>query len=65
MGRKVEIPTFQRHLKELSESPKRGCLLQKKGLPRRRRYRFTNPLMQPYVVMRGIAEGAITRDALQ
>jgi Cdc6-like AAA superfamily ATPase len=63
MGRRIEIPTFQKHLRDLSD-PKRGSLLQKRGRPRRLRYRFTNPLMQPYVILRGIAEGTIDRSAI-
>ena len=39
----------------------RGPILSKKGQPRRYRYRFANPLMQPYVTMRGLASGLITQ----
>ncbi len=53
MGRDYEIPAYARHLNAFCED--RGPVLQKKGLPRRFRYRFINPLMEPYVVMRGIA----------
>jgi Cdc6-like AAA superfamily ATPase len=34
-----------------------------RGGPGRRRYRFANPLLQPYVVMRGLSDGLVkTRD---
>jgi hypothetical protein len=53
MGKAYDIPQFAGHLKDLA-SPKRGDVLQRTGEKRRRRYRFTNPLLQPYVVMRGL-----------
>lgn len=58
LGRKVEMGNFVRHLNALTEDS-RGPLLDVKGLSRRFRYRFTNPLMQPFVVMKGIADGLI------
>jgi hypothetical protein len=32
---------------------------------RRFRFRFSNPLMQPFVVMKGVASGIISEDALK
>jgi Cdc6-like AAA superfamily ATPase len=58
MGQPYDIPAFAQHLNELS-SPLRGPVLQKKGATRRVRYRFINPLLQPYVVMKGLSEGLI------
>jgi hypothetical protein len=63
LGRKVEIPHFMRHLNSLSEDS-RGPLLSVKGEPRRYRYRFIAPLMQPYVVMKGINDGLIDSERL-
>jgi hypothetical protein len=34
------------------------------GTPRRFRYRFTNPLMQSYVILRGVAEEFVPREGL-
>lgn len=56
-----EIPAFSPHLHELTEED-RGCVLQKTGAPRRFRFRFTNPLLQPYVIMRALAEGTVDID---
>lgn len=58
-GKKYEIPAFSRHLNELS-APQRGPILQQTGTERRYRFRFVNPMMQPFIVMQGLAEGLIT-----
>jgi hypothetical protein len=55
----LDIPNFSRHLKEMSEE-RRGCILLREGEARRLRYRFVNPLMRPYVIMRGVADGLLT-----
>jgi hypothetical protein len=57
-GKPYEIPSFAQHLNEFSE--KRGPILRKTGNKRRYRYRFTNPLMQPFVIMQGFADGKIS-----
>lgn len=56
-GRDCDVSTFTRHLNEFS-SPKRGGVLQKVGEKRRYRYRFANPLMQPFVIMQGARRAA-------
>lgn len=58
MKRRYDIPAFARHLNALCQR-ERGPVLQKKGFARRFRFRFINPLLQPYVLMRGLAEGAV------
>lgn len=58
MGRQYEIPAFARHLKEFC-SIARGTVLEKSGEKRGIRYRFTNPLMEPYVIMLAMAEKII------
>ena len=63
MGKLYDIPSFSRHLKEFSED-RRGPVLQRIGEERRFRFRFVNPLMQPYVTMRGVADGLITNDQI-
>jgi hypothetical protein len=60
-GKAYEIPSFAQHLNEFSET-KRGNILKKTGGSRRFRYTFANPLLQPYVVMKGFADGKITAD---
>lgn len=56
----LDIPNFSRHLKEMSEQ-RRGRVLIREGETRRLRYRFVNPLMRPYVIMRGVADGLLTQ----
>jgi Cdc6-like AAA superfamily ATPase len=62
-GKAYEIPTFAQHLNEFSDE-KRGNILQKTGVKRRFRYRFTNPLLQPFVIMRGMKDQRITGESL-
>ena len=52
-GRNYGISAFARHIKEFC-SESRGRILQRTGAPRRYRFRFANPLMQPYAIMHGI-----------
>jgi len=53
-GRRIEIPGFAQHLKEFCES-KRGPVLRKSGISRLYRYKFVDPLVQPYVIMQGVS----------
>lgn len=57
-GKKKTHAHFQRHLSEFV-SNNRGQILTRRGLPRQFRYRFTDPMMQPYVIIRGINEKTI------
>lgn len=57
------VPTFAQHLDDFA-SARRENVLKKDGVKRRFRYRFSDPLMQPYVVMQGIAKERITEDML-
>lgn len=56
--------TFARHLEALS-GESRGSILQRSRGARTARYRFVNPLLQPYVAMRGIADGIVRASDLQ
>lgn len=64
MGRPYDIPGFSQHLNKFSDE-ERGNVLQKTGTTRRFRFRFTNPLLQPYVVMRGLKAGTLKGDLMQ
>jgi len=61
MAKEMKIPSFGRHLHGLSEED-RGPILQRSGKSHQYRYRFFNPLMQPYVLMRGMQSGVVTLD---
>jgi Cdc6-like AAA superfamily ATPase len=58
LGKPYKTAAFTRHLEELSQET-RGGVLQKQGAGRTSRFRFVNPLLQPYVAMRGVSEGAV------
>ncbi len=58
MKKTYEIPAFSQHLNAFCEDS-RGPVLQRTGTNRRFRFRFSNPLMQPYVIMDGIRRGLI------
>lgn len=58
MDRDMEIPSYARHLHGLSGA-ERGDILERQGRPHQYRFRFSNPLMQPYVLMRGLQSGMV------
>jgi len=58
-GKNYEIPAFAKHLKSFCEAY-RGPILQRRGKP----YRFIRPIMEPYVILRGLADGLISEDQL-
>lgn len=63
MEKTYDIPAFSRHLNDFCEG-QRGPVLQKMGRERRIRYRFLNPMVEPFVTMNGLASGLITEDAI-
>lgn len=63
-GRNYDIPNFARHLNEFTK-PERGAILQRTGETRRIRYRFDSPLIKPYIIMRSVADGRLTRDMME
>lgn len=64
LGRPVEIANFQNHLLAYIDE-KRGAILRRKGEPRAYRFRFEQPAMQPYVLMRAIKENILAESAMQ
>jgi DNA polymerase III delta prime subunit len=59
----VEIAAFQQHLKKFITSERKSVLV-RKGHERAYRFRFRDPAMQPYVIMRGIEERLADRSAI-
>ncbi len=55
-NRDYDIPTFAQHLSDFSDA-KRGHILTRAGEKRRYRYRFSDPLMQPFALMQGVVDG--------
>ncbi len=62
-GKQTEPLIFVRALRDLSESG-RGRVLQRTGDPTRPRYRLYNPILRPYIIMRGVREKLIGKDML-
>jgi Cdc6-like AAA superfamily ATPase len=58
-GRRLDIPAFSRHMKEFLD-PVRGSVLRREGKERNYSYRFSDPMMQPYVVMSSMTDGLIS-----
>lgn len=58
-----DIPAFAKHLKAFCEE-ERGYILERRGPPRKVQYRFVKPLMEPYVILRGLADGLIAEAQL-
>lgn len=61
LEREVQIATFNGHLSEFC-TDKRANVLERTGNPRAYRYRFHDPLMPPYVIIRSIAEKMVTAE---
>jgi hypothetical protein len=55
---------FTKHLSEFC-SDARGPVLEQRGEPRRYRYRFKNPLLQPLLIMKGIKDKKISEVDLE
>src|SRR6266849_1644217 len=62
-GNPYDIPAFAKHLKAFCEED-RGNILERRGPPKKVQYRFVRPLMEPYVVLRGLADGLIAERQL-
>ncbi len=54
----IDIPQFASHLRSFC-SEERGSALVIEGRPKNFRYKFRNPLLEPYVIVRGLAEGLV------
>ncbi|WP_162139225.1 AAA family ATPase [Pseudanabaena sp. PCC 6802] len=63
MGKKYRTSGFARHLSDFCED-KRGKVLCKRGSERNYKFRFVNPMMQPYVIMSGLAKNLISQEDL-
>jgi Cdc6-like AAA superfamily ATPase len=61
--RRLDIPAFSRHLSQFLE-PERGAVLIREGAPKRYFYRFSDPILQPFVILKGVSEGLISEEDL-
>jgi Cdc6-like AAA superfamily ATPase len=62
-GKPYAITSFAQNLNDFCDE-KRGPILQRTGPARKYRYRFVNPLMQPFVIMQGFKGNKITKTLL-
>ncbi len=58
-GRDYDIPAFSKHLKDFTEDADRGPVLEKTGKEKMIRFRFRNPMLRPYVILKGLAKERI------
>jgi hypothetical protein len=63
LGRPIKIANFFPHIEAFCDA-ERGCILEKKGVPKAYKYTFKEPKMQPYVLMRGVADEIIPPDRI-
>jgi Cdc6-like AAA superfamily ATPase len=61
MGKTYEVPSFSFHLNEMS-GPERGAVLRKTGARRTFQYHFSEATMQPYIIMKSLKEGIISKE---
>ena len=62
MGEKKRIAHFDKHLRRFS-GDEGGNILIKRGGDRQQTFRFSDPMMQPYVIIRGIQSDLIDESA--
>jgi Cdc6-like AAA superfamily ATPase len=63
-GKNYQAATFALHMNALCMS-ERGAVLQKFGTPRNYRYRFTDPMLQPYVILKALSEGVLNDESAE
>jgi Cdc6-like AAA superfamily ATPase len=61
-GKSMRIANFQNHLIKFA-SAERGDVLRRIGRPRSYKFRFSDPMMQPFVILRGIADKMVNDKA--
>jgi Cdc6-like AAA superfamily ATPase len=59
----VKIDAFQQHLKKFI-TDERANILTRRGHERAYRFRFREPMMQPFVIMQGIEQGLVDPSAI-
>ena len=63
MGKPYDVPNYSRHLHDFCEEH-RGPILRKSGELRRVRFRFADPMMQPFVIIHDYSMGLLTNELL-
>jgi hypothetical protein len=60
LDRPVKIDAFQQHLKKFITEERADILVRERAF----RFRFREPMMQPFVIMRGIEQGLVDPSAI-
>ena len=63
LSRDISIANFQNHLKKFI-SEERSKILIRRGKERAYKFRFRDPMMQPFVIMKGVESGLVDAKAL-
>lgn len=63
IGKPMKAPSFSFYLNELCE-PTRGSILAKTGSRSHYRFRFVQPIIQPYITMKSLSSGIVSDDIL-
>lgn len=63
-GKTYQASTFALHMNAFTEDD-RGCVLQRFGTARNYRYRFADPMMQPYVILKGLNDGYLNDETAE
>ncbi len=63
VGEPMKVPSFAFHLNEMS-GPERGNVLRKTGARRTYQYQFSEAAMQPFVVLKSLADDVLKTDVL-
>jgi hypothetical protein len=64
MGEPHKVTAFSFHLNEMT-GPARGTVLRKTGSRRTFQYHFCEPAMQPYVLMKSLKEGLVSKEVFE
>jgi hypothetical protein len=59
----IEVSRYMKHIDEFCE-PTRGPILERTGASRNWRFRFINPLLQPYIIMDGMKKKLLNDERL-
>jgi Cdc6-like AAA superfamily ATPase len=63
LGRQIKMANFFPHVEAFCTA-ERGSIIEKKGATQAYKYRFKEPKMQPYILMKGIASDLVPNDML-
>jgi Cdc6-like AAA superfamily ATPase len=64
LGERKKATTYAFHMNAMC-TPERGSVLERKGEANNPRYRFADPLMQPFTIMKGLSEKLISDETAE